>query len=176
MAGGPIHCQVEGRPYRQANGIRYSMPPPSSRAAPFRRNWRRARPARRSSPSRRRACVHGDLVIVLHQDATDTWSSVEDKVSRLADRCLADGRPRTVNVVVGPEGGISEEEVSDFVGAGAQSVRARGEYPARLDGGPGSAVAAVEGVGAFRVKPRISLIRNSMEADFHHGQQGAASI
>ena len=70
----------------------------------------------------RRACVHGDLVIVLHQDATMSWSSVEDEVSRLADRCLADGRPRSINVVVGPEGGISEEEVSDFVGAGAQSV------------------------------------------------------
>ena len=38
------------------------------------------------------------------------------------DRCLADGRPRSINVVVGPEGGISEQEVSDFVGAGAQSV------------------------------------------------------
>ena len=63
-----------------------------------------------------------DLVIVLHQDATMSWSSVEDEVSRLADRCLADGRPRSINVVVGPEGGISEEEVSDFVGAGAQSV------------------------------------------------------
>ena len=59
----------------------------------------------------RRACVHGDLVIVLHQDATMSWSSVEDEVSRLADRCLADGRPRSINVVVGPEGGISEEEV-----------------------------------------------------------------
>ena len=70
----------------------------------------------------RRACVHGDLVIVLHQDATMSWSSVEDEVSRLADRCLADGRPRSINVVVGPEGGISEQEVSDFVGAGAQSV------------------------------------------------------
>lgn len=31
-------------------------------------------------------------------------------------------RPRSINVVVGPEGGISEQEVSDFVGAGAQSV------------------------------------------------------
>lgn len=70
----------------------------------------------------RRACVHGDLVIVLHQDATMSWSSVEGEVSRLADRCLADGRPHSINVVVGPEGGISEQEVSDFVGAGAQSV------------------------------------------------------
>lgn len=29
----------------------------------------------------RRACVHGDLVIVLHQDATMSWSSVEDEVA-----------------------------------------------------------------------------------------------
>lgn len=70
----------------------------------------------------RRACVHGDVVIVLHQDANATWHSVEQKVAELAERCLDDGRPRTVSVVVGPEGGISEEEVADFVNAGAYSV------------------------------------------------------
>jgi len=71
--------------------------------------------------SRRRACVHGDVVIVLHQDATDTWSGVEEKVAQLVERTLQDGRPRTVSVVVGPEGGISEQEVADFVKAGAVS-------------------------------------------------------
>ncbi|PJM79839.1 16S rRNA (uracil(1498)-N(3))-methyltransferase [Bifidobacterium scaligerum] len=69
----------------------------------------------------RRACVHGDLVIVLHQDATDTWTSVETRVSQLIDRTLEDGRPRTINVIVGPEGGISEQEVSAFLEAGAVS-------------------------------------------------------
>ncbi|MBW3083775.1 16S rRNA (uracil(1498)-N(3))-methyltransferase [Bifidobacterium phasiani] len=68
----------------------------------------------------RRACVHGDLVIVLHQDATRTWSEVERSVAELADRCLADGRPRTVNVVVGPEGGIADDEVEAFTKAGAE--------------------------------------------------------
>lgn len=67
----------------------------------------------------RRACVHGDLVIVLHQDATDTWSGVEGKVSQLMERTLDDGRPRTISVVVGPEGGISEAEISEFTKAGA---------------------------------------------------------
>ncbi|KAB7791252.1 16S rRNA (uracil(1498)-N(3))-methyltransferase [Bifidobacterium leontopitheci] len=70
----------------------------------------------------RRACVHGDLVIVLHQDATATWSSVEESIATMVDRCLADGKPRTVSVVVGPEGGIAEEEVDMFVQAGAASV------------------------------------------------------
>jgi 16S rRNA (uracil1498-N3)-methyltransferase len=69
----------------------------------------------------RRACVHGDLVVVLHQDATDTWSGVEQRVSRMAERTLEDGKPRTVSVVVGPEGGISEQEVADFTKAGALS-------------------------------------------------------
>lgn len=69
-----------------------------------------------------RANVHGDLVIVLHQDATDTWTSVEGLVSALADRCLEDAKARTVYVVVGPEGGISEEEVAAFTEAGAHSV------------------------------------------------------
>ncbi|MBT1175229.1 16S rRNA (uracil(1498)-N(3))-methyltransferase [Bifidobacterium sp. LC6] len=69
----------------------------------------------------RRACVHGDLVVVLHQDATDTWSGVESKVAQLMERSLADGKPRTVNVVVGPEGGISEQEVEQFTEVGAIS-------------------------------------------------------
>ena len=69
----------------------------------------------------RRACVHGDLVIVLHQDATDTWTGVESKVAQLVERTLSDGKPRTVSVVVGPEGGISEQEVADFTKAGAVS-------------------------------------------------------
>lgn len=69
----------------------------------------------------RRACVHGDLVIVLHQDATDTWTGVEAKVAQLVERTLSDGKPRTVSVVVGPEGGISEQEVADFTKAGAVS-------------------------------------------------------
>ncbi|NEG89305.1 16S rRNA (uracil(1498)-N(3))-methyltransferase [Bifidobacterium aerophilum] len=67
----------------------------------------------------RRACVHGDLVIVLHQDATDTWDGIERQVRELADRCLEDGRPRTINVMVGPEGGISDAEVEAFRDAGA---------------------------------------------------------
>ena len=67
----------------------------------------------------RRACVHGDLVVVLHQDATDTWDGIEREVRRMAERCLEDGTPRTVSVVVGPEGGISEDEVERFREAGA---------------------------------------------------------
>ncbi|KAB8293590.1 16S rRNA (uracil(1498)-N(3))-methyltransferase [Bifidobacterium avesanii] len=67
----------------------------------------------------RRACVHGDVVVVLHQDANETWDGVEEAVRALSDRCLEDGRPRTVYVVVGPEGGISEDEVAAFKAAGA---------------------------------------------------------
>ncbi|KFI97380.1 16S rRNA (uracil(1498)-N(3))-methyltransferase [Bifidobacterium stellenboschense] len=69
-----------------------------------------------------RANVHGDLVVVLHQDATDTWASVEGLVAELMDRCLKDAKARTVYVVVGPEGGISEDEVAAFTEAGAHSV------------------------------------------------------
>ena len=69
-----------------------------------------------------RASVHGDMVIVLHQDATDTWQGIEDDVRGICDRCLDDGRPRTIYVVVGPEGGISEEENAAFTRAGARSV------------------------------------------------------
>ncbi|OZG64321.1 16S rRNA methyltransferase [Bifidobacterium hapali] len=67
----------------------------------------------------RRACVHGDLVVVLHQDATDTWDGIETLARNLADQCFDDGRSRTINVVVGPEGGISDDEITAFRDAGA---------------------------------------------------------
>ncbi len=69
----------------------------------------------------KRACVHGDMVIVLHQDATKTWSQLEEAIAVLSDQCLQDGRQRTVYVVVGPEGGISDAEIESFTNAGAEA-------------------------------------------------------
>lgn len=69
----------------------------------------------------RRASVHGDLVIVLHQDATATWTQIRESMDRLGDASLEDGKARTVYVIVGPEGGIAEDEVGSFVDAGAVS-------------------------------------------------------
>lgn len=79
------------------------------------------------------ATQRGDMVIVLHQDATDTWAGVESAASALADRA-SDGastgasagdsagvEPATIWVVVGPEGGIADDEVARFVEAGARS-------------------------------------------------------
>lgn len=68
----------------------------------------------------RRACVRGSLVIVLHQDATRTWDEIDDRIRVLCDRCLKDGQERTIYVVVGPEGGISDQEVDMFTDAGAE--------------------------------------------------------
>ena len=68
----------------------------------------------------KRACVHGDMVIVLHQDATKTWSQLEESIAALSDKCLQDGRQRTVCVVVGPEGGIGDAEIESFTNAGAE--------------------------------------------------------
>ncbi|NEG69243.1 16S rRNA (uracil(1498)-N(3))-methyltransferase [Bifidobacterium choloepi] len=70
----------------------------------------------------RRACVRGGLVIVLHQDATDSWSGIEDRVREVARKSAEDGNVRTVSVVVGPEGGISDREVEEFRDAGAEVV------------------------------------------------------
>lgn len=69
----------------------------------------------------REACAHGDLVVVLHQDATVSWQDVERRISHLSERCLSGGAGRSVTVVVGPEGGISEEEIGQLVEAGAVS-------------------------------------------------------
>ena len=64
--------------------------------------------------------VVGDMVIVLHQDATKTWEQLETGIAKLSDTCLKDGRPRTIYVLVGPEGGISDAEVEAFTKAGAE--------------------------------------------------------
>lgn len=64
----------------------------------------------------------GGLVIVLHQDATDTWEGIEQAIAELSDRSLTDGKPREIAVVVGPEGGISDDEIEAFTGAGARVV------------------------------------------------------
>ena len=68
----------------------------------------------------KRACVRGDMVIVLHQDATKTWNQLEESIAALSDKCLQDGRQRTVYVVVGPEGGIGDAEIESFTNAGAE--------------------------------------------------------
>lgn len=69
----------------------------------------------------RRAAVRGDLVLVLHQDATLAWGDVESRVRAVADRRMLDGSPRTIYVVVGPEGGISDQEIGMFLDAGAEA-------------------------------------------------------
>lgn len=70
----------------------------------------------------RRIVADGGLVIVLHQDATTTWSALSERIRRTGGDDRADAaRPRSITVVVGPEGGIDEEEVAAFVAAGAES-------------------------------------------------------
>lgn len=69
----------------------------------------------------KRACMHGDMVIVLHQDATKTWDQLEGCIANLSDACLKDGHPRTIYVLVGPEGGISDAEIEAFTKAGAET-------------------------------------------------------
>ena len=65
--------------------------------------------------------MHGELVIVLHQDATRSWHDIEESIAALSDRCPERrAGTRAITVVVGPEGGISEAEVDAFVGAGAE--------------------------------------------------------
>ena len=59
-----------------------------------------------------------DLVLVLHEDATDHLADVlESKVSQPAGRSID-----RIVLVVGPEGGISPEELDGFRSAGARLV------------------------------------------------------
>lgn len=60
----------------------------------------------------KQATEAGDIVVVLHQDATDTWSRIEEHVKSLNIEC-------TIWVAVGPESGISDDEVAQLTAAGA---------------------------------------------------------
>lgn len=75
------------------------------------------------------ATKRGDMVIVLHQDATDTWGHIEQKAAQLAATAAQETTAQsasatagpTIWVIVGPEGGIADDEVASFVQAGAAS-------------------------------------------------------
>lgn len=57
----------------------------------------------------------GDVVVVLHQDATDTWDQFEHIAQTVAQH-------RTIWVAVGPEGGISDDEIDQFKSLGAHTL------------------------------------------------------
>lgn len=97
----------------------------------------------------RRACVHGDLVIVLHQDATASWDDIDGTVDGLTQRTFDDGRPRTISVVVGPEGGIGDEEVERFVSAGAFSCTLGGNILRASTAGPAALSLLARAIGRF---------------------------
>ncbi len=124
----------------------------------------------------RRACVHGDLVIILHQDATKTWIQIEQAIAGLSDKCLEDGRRRTIYVVVGPEGGISDAEVASFTEAGAEVcvlgnniLRASTAGPSRCRCLPARWVASRDAAVWG-----LSRLRNSMEAKVRKRNEGAS--
>ncbi|WP_051126221.1 16S rRNA (uracil(1498)-N(3))-methyltransferase [Bifidobacterium minimum] len=104
----------------------------------------------------RRACVHGELVIVLHQDATVSWTRLKTAIDALAQRSLDDGRPRSVSVVVGPEGGIDDDEVSSFMDAGAQCCSMGSTIMRASVAGPAATALLAEAMGRFD-SPGVSL-------------------
>ncbi|AKV56063.1 16S rRNA (uracil(1498)-N(3))-methyltransferase [Bifidobacterium actinocoloniiforme] len=63
----------------------------------------------------RRECESGALVILLHQDATRSWAQTRRGLERLAK----DNDEPRVAVIVGPEGGVSEQEADELTRVGA---------------------------------------------------------
>ena len=64
----------------------------------------------------RRATDQRSLVLVLHQDADLGWDAVRKRVDKLPDGS-------SVAVVVGPEGGIADQEIQAMMRQGALPVR-----------------------------------------------------
>lgn len=69
-----------------------------------------------------KASSNGDYTVVLHQDATTTWSEVEKRCAQMVQNTQNGGESSTIYVVVGPEGGISDKEIEKFTDAGAQAA------------------------------------------------------
>lgn len=66
--------------------------------------------------------VRGNLMVVLHQDATQTWDDIEKRCVHLATETRSGIEPPVVSFVVGPEGGVSEREIDQLTAAGAETV------------------------------------------------------
>ena len=71
----------------------------------------------------------GNAVIVLHQDAADTWGDISRTLLGQYARTMDDGAahdaggsasaPRYIYIAAGPEGGISSSEIEQLRSAGA---------------------------------------------------------
>lgn len=77
-----------------------------------------------------------DLAVVLHEDASQPLPAV--------------GAAERVVVVVGPEGGLTDEEVAAFVGAGAVGVRLGTEVLRTSTAGVAAVAALLAGTGRWR--------------------------
>lgn len=86
--------------------------------------------------------AQGNLVLVLHEEATSPLSEV------IATLGPAPG-PREVWLLVGPEGGISAEEVSKLTGAGALTVRLGRTVLRASSAGPVALAALQSGLGLW---------------------------
>lgn len=60
----------------------------------------------------------GNMVILLHQDASHSWMQIKQQLRNMSDS----QRQSKISIIVGPEGGVSDTEVESFVKAGAQAT------------------------------------------------------
>ena len=100
----------------------------------------------------KRACVHGDMVIVLHQDATENRGTTGNRY-RKPVRYNVEGRTSAHPCARRSEGGISDAEVEAFTKAGRRSVRAGKQHPTSVHRRSGRVVAARASIGTFRLIP-----------------------
>ena len=77
----------------------------------------------------RKATDQGRLVLVLHQDADLGWDAVRKRVNKLPSGS-------SVAIVVGPEGGIADQEIQGMMRQGALPVRLGGNILRAALAGP----------------------------------------
>lgn len=92
----------------------------------------------------RAAVADGGAALVLHEAAASPWNDVD------LPAAAPDGRPREVLLVVGPEGGITDDEVAELTAAGALAVRLGPHVLRTSTAGPVAAALVCERLGRWR--------------------------
>lgn len=88
--------------------------------------------------------AQGGAALVLHEAAAAPWHDV------VVPEAAADGATRHVLIVVGPEGGITDDEVAELSAAGASVVRLGPHVLRTSTAGPVAAALVCERLGRWR--------------------------
>lgn len=110
-------------------------------------------------------CVRsGDQVFVLYEEATVPFSSIVMNMSTAPSNPDDDkGAQRKIWMVVGPEGGISDDEIRTFTAVGANPVRLGREIMRSSTAGPAAIAVLVNALGRWKQGKEAMKVRTNIK-------------